>query len=82
VFKGKKGVNLSIREAEYVAISKAVKEITFGYYVLGDIHMNVKLSISVKTNNIGAIYSIASLILFKLKLSLFNGRIREVICYM
>jgi hypothetical protein len=43
--KGQKGVTLSSSEAEYVAISEAVKEIRFIYYLLESIEMNVKLPI-------------------------------------
>jgi hypothetical protein len=43
-------------EAKYVAISEAVKELKFIYYLLSDLHINVNLPIVVKTGNIGAIY--------------------------
>jgi hypothetical protein len=45
--KGQKGVTLSSSEAEYVAISEAVKEIRFIYCLLESIGMNVKLPIVV-----------------------------------
>jgi hypothetical protein len=49
-------VTLSSTEAKYVAISKAVKELKFIYYLLSDIHIKVNLPIVVKTDNIGAIF--------------------------
>jgi hypothetical protein len=52
--KSQKGVTLLSTEAEYVAISEAVKE--FVYYLLSDIHIKVNLPIVVKTDNIGAIF--------------------------
>jgi hypothetical protein len=54
--KSQKGVTLSSSEAEYVAISEAVKELRFIYYLLNDLHIKVKLPISVMTDNIGAIF--------------------------
>ena len=54
--KSQKGVTLSSTEAEYVAISEAVKEVKFVYYLLCDFHIKVKLPIVVKTDNIGAIF--------------------------
>jgi hypothetical protein len=52
--KGQKGDTLSSSKAEYVVISEAVKEIQFIYYLLESIGMNVKLSIVVRCNNVGA----------------------------
>jgi hypothetical protein len=52
--KAQKGVTLT--EAEDVAISEAVKEIRFVYYLLNDIHVQVKIPIIVKTDNVGAIF--------------------------
>jgi hypothetical protein len=54
--KSQKGVTLSSTEAEYVAISEAIKEVKFVYYLLSDLHIKVKLPIVVKTDNIGAIF--------------------------
>jgi hypothetical protein len=54
--KSQKGVTLSSTEAKYVAISKAVKELKFIYYLLSDLHIKVNLPIVVKTDNIGAIF--------------------------
>jgi hypothetical protein len=54
--KSQKGVTLSSTEAEYVAISEAVKEVKFIYYLLCDFHINVNLPIIVKIDNIGAIF--------------------------
>jgi hypothetical protein len=38
--KSQKGVTLSSTEAEYFAISEAVKELKFIYYLLTDLHIN------------------------------------------
>jgi hypothetical protein len=54
--KSQKGVTLSSTEAEYVAISEAVKEFKFIYYLLCDFHIKVNLPIIIKTDNIGAIF--------------------------
>jgi hypothetical protein len=54
--KSQKGVTLLSTEAEYVAISEAVKELKLIYYFLGDLHINVNLPIVEKTDNIGAIF--------------------------
>jgi hypothetical protein len=43
--KEQKGVTLSSSEAEYVAISGAVKEIRFVYYLLESLGISVKLPI-------------------------------------
>jgi hypothetical protein len=54
--KSQKGVTLSSSEAEYVAMSEAVKEVKFIYYLLRDIGIEVKLPIIVKTDNVGAMF--------------------------
>jgi hypothetical protein len=54
--KAKRGVTLSSSEAEYVAISEALKEIKFMYFLFQDIGLDVELPIVVKTNNIGALF--------------------------
>jgi hypothetical protein len=54
--KSQKGVTLSMTKAEYVAISEAVKEVNFIYYLLCDIGIEVKLPIIVKTDNVGAMF--------------------------
>jgi hypothetical protein len=54
--KSQKGVTLSSTEAKYVAISEAIKELKFIYYLLIDLHIKVNLSIVVKKDNIGAIF--------------------------
>jgi hypothetical protein len=54
--KAQKGVTLSSTEAEYVAISEAVKDIRYVYYLLNYIHVQVKIPIIVKTDNVGAIF--------------------------
>jgi hypothetical protein len=51
-----KGVTLSSTEAKYIAISEAVKELKFIYYLLSDLHIKVNLPIVVKMDSIGAIY--------------------------
>jgi hypothetical protein len=55
-YKSQKGVTLSSTEVKYVAISDAVKELKFIYYLLSDLHIKVNLPIVVKTDNIGAIF--------------------------
>ena len=54
--KAQRGVTLSSSEAEYVAISEAVKEIKFMYFLLQEIGFDVELPIVVKTDNIGALF--------------------------
>jgi hypothetical protein len=54
--KGQKGVTLSSSEAEYVAISVAVKEIQLIYYLLESIGMTAKLPIVLRCDNVGAIF--------------------------
>jgi ketol-acid reductoisomerase len=54
--KSQKGVTLSRTEAEYVAMSEAVKEVKFIYYLLRDIGIEVELPIIVKTDNVGAMF--------------------------
>jgi hypothetical protein len=51
-----RGVTLSSSEAEYVAMSEAVKEIRFIYFILKDIGIEVELPIVLKSNNIGALF--------------------------
>jgi Reverse transcriptase (RNA-dependent DNA polymerase) len=52
--KGQKSVTLSSSEAEYIAISEAVKEIRFIYYLLDSIGIKVELPIVVRCDNVGA----------------------------
>jgi hypothetical protein len=52
--KSQKGVTLLSTGAEYVAISEAIKELKFIYYLLNDLHFKVNLPIVVKTDSIGA----------------------------
>ena len=54
--KAQRGVTLSSSEAEYVAMSEAVKEIRFIYFILKDIGIKVELPIVVKTDNVGALF--------------------------
>ena len=54
--KAQRSVTLSSSDAKYVTISEAVKEIKFIYFLLNDIHVEVKLPIIVKTENVGTIF--------------------------
>jgi hypothetical protein len=54
--KAQRGVILSSTKAEYVAISEAVKEIKFIYYLLKEIGNEVNLPIMVKTDSVGAMF--------------------------
>jgi hypothetical protein len=54
--KSQNVVTLLSTEAEYVAISEAIKELKFIYYLLSDLHIKVNLPIVVKIDNIGAIF--------------------------
>jgi hypothetical protein len=54
--KAQRGVTLSSSKAEYVAISEAVKEIKFIYYLLREIGIKVNLPITVKTDNVDAMF--------------------------
>jgi hypothetical protein len=56
--KAQRGVTLSSREAEYVAIPEAVKEIKFIYYLLREIGIEINLPITVKTDNVGAMFMV------------------------
>jgi hypothetical protein len=47
---------LSIRKAKYVAMSEAVNEIRFVYFILKDIGIEVELPIVVKSDNVGALF--------------------------
>jgi hypothetical protein len=53
--KGQNGT-LSSSEAEYMAMSEAVKEIRFIFYLLRDVGIPVKLPIMVRNDNIGAMF--------------------------
>ncbi len=54
--KGMRSVTLSSSEAEYVALSEAVKEIKFVYQLLVMMGIPVKLPIIVHVDNVGAIF--------------------------
>ena len=54
--KGMKSVTLSSSEAEYVALSEAAREIKFVYQLLTGMGMKVKLPITVRVDNLGAIF--------------------------
>jgi hypothetical protein len=55
--KAQRGVTLPSSEVEYVAISEAVKEIKFIYYLLQGIGIDIEIPIIVKTDNIGEIFT-------------------------
>jgi hypothetical protein len=54
--KGQKSVTLSSTEAEYVAISEAVRELIFVYQVMESLMIKVELPIRVNVDNVGAIF--------------------------
>ena len=54
--KSQRSITLSSSEAEYVALSEAAKEIKFIYQLLQSIGIEVELPITVRVNNIGAIF--------------------------
>jgi hypothetical protein len=54
--KSQKGVTLSSIEVEYVAMSKAAKEIRFIIYLLRVMGIPVKLPIIIRTENIRAVF--------------------------
>jgi hypothetical protein len=54
--KAQRRVALSSSKAKYVAISEAVKEIKFIYYLLREIGIEVNLPITVKTDNVDAMF--------------------------
>jgi hypothetical protein len=50
------GGTLSSSKAEYIATSEVVKEIKFIYYLLREIGIEVNLPITVKMDNVGAMF--------------------------
>ena len=54
--KSQRRVTLSSSEAEYVVLSEAAKEIKFIYQLLQSISVKIELPITVKVDNIGAIF--------------------------
>jgi hypothetical protein len=58
--KGQKVLTLSSREAEYMAMSEAVKEIHFIFYLLTDMGIPIKLPNMVREDNIGAMLMAAN----------------------
>jgi hypothetical protein len=54
--KASKSVTLSSTEAEYVALSEITKEIMFVKQVLETMNITIKLPITVRVDNVGAIY--------------------------
>ena len=61
--KAQRGVTLSSSEAEYVAMSEAVKDIRFIYFILCDIGIKVDLPIVVKTA--ATFYTVFRILLWK-----------------
>jgi hypothetical protein len=54
--KGPESCHFFRIEAKYVAMSEAVKEIRFVYYLLVSLEISVKQTIIVRTDNIGKIF--------------------------
>ena len=54
--KSQRSVTLSSSEAEYVALSEAAKDIKFAYQLLKSIGIEVALPITVRVDNVGAIF--------------------------
>jgi hypothetical protein len=54
--KQQRSVTLSSSEAEYYALSEAVKEVRFIYQLLKEMGFDVELPITVRVDNIGAIF--------------------------
>jgi hypothetical protein len=54
--KQQRSVTLSSSEAEYYALSEAVKEVRFIYQLLKEMGFEVELPITVRVDNIGAIF--------------------------
>jgi hypothetical protein len=50
--KAQRGVTLSSTEADYVAMSDALKEIRFIYFILNDIGIEIVFPIMVKADNV------------------------------
>jgi hypothetical protein len=54
--KAQRRVTLSSSEAEYAVISEAVKQLKFIYYLLREIEIEFNRPITVKTDNVGAMF--------------------------
>ena len=54
--KGQKGVTLSSSEAEYVALSEAVKEVKFAMHLIESMGLPIQYPIMVYVDNIGAMF--------------------------
>ena len=54
--KAQRSVTLSSSEAEWVALSEAVKEIMFVLQLLENMKIKVKLPVTVRVDNVGAIF--------------------------
>jgi hypothetical protein len=55
-------MTLSSSEAEYVAIPEVVKEIQFSYYLMRENGIKIDLPLTVKTDNIGAMFMAKNLV--------------------
>jgi hypothetical protein len=54
--KSQQSVSLSSSEAEYYAMSEAVKDVKFVVHILEDLGIKVEMPITIKVDNIGAIF--------------------------
>lgn len=54
--KAQRGVMLSSTEAEYVQMSEAAKEVKFVIQLLQDMGIGIKLPVTVRVDNVGAIF--------------------------
>lgn len=54
--RGQKGVTLSSTEAEYVALSELCTEIIFIKMIIESMHLDVKLPIKIRIDNVGAMF--------------------------
>jgi len=54
--KAQQSVTLSSTEAEWVALSEAIKEVIFLINLLGSMRINVQLPVIVRVDNVGAIF--------------------------
>ena len=55
-WKSQKSISLSSSEAEYIALSKAVREVMFVAQLLESMHIVVKYPVTVRVDSIGAIF--------------------------
>jgi hypothetical protein len=54
--KSQQGVSLSSSEAEYYAMAEAVKDVKFVVHILKCIGIKVEMPITIKVDNVGAIF--------------------------